>query len=185
MTDELPVSADDAVGRILRRAYPHVESTDSVSYISELGDSVQALVYSRLFWPTLVEIGGAVFVALWGDDAQYIAGRLRRPGPNPKREPISWSRFVDSFNVFEVAHIFRQNRGPVDLVKDANRELASILVHAWHARLRASYPERKFSVRFVEADEMMDSRIEVSQEAPPLSPPAGWSSDRRGVFPED
>ncbi|BCJ58161.1 hypothetical protein [Micromonospora endophytica] len=182
MSDEEPENTSGALVRILQSAYPEVGSVDPVEYISELGDSVQALVYSMLFWPKLVEIEGAVFVALWGDDAQYISRRLRVPVSSSKWAPLSWSKFVDSFNIFEIAQIFRQNRGPAELVEDANRELALVLVRSWSARLSASFPERRFSVRLVASDEMMESRIEVVQEYPPLVPPSGWSSERRIII---
>ncbi|GHF14826.1 hypothetical protein E5082_01905 [Streptomyces griseoluteus] len=176
---------DDAVaGRILQQLYPEVGSSDPVAYVSELGDSVQALVYSRLFWPKLVEIEGAVFVALWGDDEEYISARLRTPAASSNWAPMSWPQAVDSFNKFEVAHIFRQNRGSEEVVEDANRELASILVQVWKARLATSYPERKFSVRFVDGDETMDSRVEVTQDHPPLATPKGWSDELRAIVPE-
>jgi hypothetical protein len=174
---------DAVVGRILQYSYPGVGSADPVSYVSELGDSVQALVYSRLFWPKLVEVEGAVFVALWGDDEEYIAERLRTPASSTSMAPMSWAKVVDSFNLFEVAHIFRQNRGSTEVVESANRELGLILVQAWSARLEVSYPQRRFSVRFVEADETMDSRVEVSQEHPLLVAPQGWSDKRRAILP--
>ncbi|WP_107059306.1 hypothetical protein [Streptomyces sp. NRRL F-5126] len=171
------------VGEILQRAYPDVGSADPVSYVSELGDSVQALVYSRLFWPKLVEIEGAVFVALWGDDREYIDDRLRTPAASNSWAPMAWEEVVDSFNTFEVAHIFRQNRGSADLVESADRELALVLVSAWGARLGIAYPQRRFEVRYVEADEKMDSRVEVSQVHPSLVPPQGWSEERRAILP--
>ncbi|MFK4109425.1 hypothetical protein [Streptomyces sp. NPDC002176] len=175
---------DAAVGRILQQSYPEVDSCDPVAYVSELGDSVQALVYSRLFWPKLVEIEGAVFVALWGDDEEYISARIRTPAASPNWGAMSWPQVVDSFNKFEVAHIFRQHRGSEDMVESANRELASTLVQAWHARLATSYPGRKFSVRFADGDESMGSRIEVAQDHPPLVTPEGWSDESRAILPE-
>lgn len=184
MNSEKLMDADSAVSRILQYSYPGVGSADPVSYVSELGDSVQALVYSRLFWPKLVEFEGAVFVALWGDDEEYVAERLRTPASSANWTPMSWPKVVDSFNVFEVAHIFRQNRGPVEIVESANRELALILVQAWSARLKASYSQRRFSVRFIVADETMGSRIEVSQEYPSLVTPQGWSDERRAILPD-
>ncbi|MBP0458662.1 hypothetical protein [Streptomyces montanisoli] len=171
------------VGEILQRAYPDVGSADPISYVSELGDSVQALVYSRLFWPKLVELEGAVFVALWGDDREYIDGRLRAPAPSGSSAPMAWQKIVDSFNTFEVAHMFRQNRGPADLVESANRELALVLVQAWGARLGIAYPQRRFEVCYAEADEEMDSRVMVSQVHPSLVPPQGWSEEQRAILP--
>lgn len=183
MKNEMSIDEGAAVGRIVQYSYPDVGSTDPVSYVSELGDSVEALVYSRLFWPKLVLIEGAVFVALWGDDEECIAERLRTPASSMSWVPMAWTKIVDSFNIFEVAHIFRQIRGTWEIVENANRELASILVQTWSARLEVSYPQRKFSVRFVEADETMDSRVEVSQEYPSLVTPQGWSDEQRAILP--
>jgi hypothetical protein len=175
---------DGEIARILAEAYPSVDSADPVSYVSELGDSVQALVYARLFWPKLVEFEGAVFIALWGDDESYISERLRTPAPDPSWGPLSWESVVDSFNKFEVAHIFRQYRGPAEVSDQANYELGQVLVQTWSARLAGAYPERKFTVRFSAADEVMDSRIEVRQAHPQLNPPAGWSDRHRAILSE-
>lgn len=183
MNDEKSIRDSAAVGQILQYSYPEVNSLDPVSYVSEVGDSVQALIYSRLFWPELLEIEGAVFVALWGGDYDYINDRIRIPAPSSEWAPLSWTTAVDSFNIFEVAHIFRQNRGTAEIVDRANRELGMILVQSWSARLSVSYPHRGFSVRFVEADEELDSRVEVSQEHPSLVTPRGWSDERRAILP--
>ncbi|UCM87964.1 hypothetical protein [Streptomyces marincola] len=169
------------MGRILLRAFPGVGFLDPVAYASELGDSVQALVYSRLFWPKILQVEGAVFLGLWGADEQYIRERLRTPVSGRGWAPMSWTGAVDSFNRFEVAHIFRQERGPAELVGAANRELGLILVQTWSARLAVACPERRFHVRFMEADETMDSRIEVTQESPSLVAPQGWSDELRAI----
>ncbi|WP_218027902.1 hypothetical protein [Streptomyces marincola] len=174
---------DVSVGRILLRSFPGVGSLDPVAYASELGDSVQALVYSRLFWPRVLQVEGAVFVGLWGDDEQYIRDRLRTPVSRKNWAPMSWVDVVNSFNRFEVAHIFRQERGSAEIAGEANRALGRILVQTWSARLKEAYPQRRFHVRFVEADETMDSRIEVTQENPSLVTPQGWSDEWRAIVP--
>jgi hypothetical protein len=173
--------SDICVGRILHASFPEVDSLDPVSYVSELGDPVQALLYSRLFWPKLVEFRGAVFVALWGDDYEYIDHRMHSPAAGKDWPPMSWADAVDSFNAFEVQHIFRQVRGPVEFYEEAHLQLGLILVQAWRARLAQEYPERQFSVEFINGDEVMDSRMAVSQTYPSLIPPEGWSDEQRRI----
>ena len=183
MNDKTSTHRKVAGGRILRDVYPEVDSADPVDYVAELGDSVQALMYSWLFWPDLVEFEGAVFVAIWGNDEQFISERIRNPSGGWRRSPISWKETVDSFNIFEVDHMFRQYRGSVEVAAEANSELGHVLVQAWNARLKMAYTTRSFRVRFVEADELMDSRIEVSQDYPSLVTPRGWNAEQRSILP--
>ncbi|MER8071920.1 hypothetical protein ABTZ59_26835 [Streptomyces sp. NPDC094034] len=174
-----------SLGSILHCSFPEVDSLDPVSYVSEVGDAVQALVYSRLFWPKLVEFNGAVFVALWGDDEAYIFQRLHNSSVGRDWAPMSWTSVVNSFNVFEVQYIFRQARGACELIDQANLELGSILIETWRARLATEYPERNFRVELVAADETMGSRIEVAQEYPPLASPEGWSDEQRAIIVDE
>lgn len=176
------MSSDVSVGRILHVSFPEVNSLDPVSYISELGDAVQALVYSRLYWPKLVEFRGAVFVALWGEDDDYISSRLQIPVVGMDWPPMSWKEAVDSFNLFEIHQIFRQVRGPDRFNDEAHMELGLILTQTWQARLLAAYPERRFRVTFVGADDAMGSRMEVTQEYPSLTIPEGWSAEQRVII---
>ncbi|MFG2719603.1 hypothetical protein ACGFW5_15090 [Streptomyces sp. NPDC048416] len=173
-----------AARRILHKSFPYVDAEDPVSYFSDAGDATQALMYGWLYWPDLVEIHGAVFLALSGNDEAEIAQRLATPlaDGHPEWPAMSWVQMVDSYNIFEIQHLFRQSRGPAEFFVDTHRILGSILVQAWQARLMASYPDRQFVVRMIEADASMDLRIEVSQESPPLIPPRGWDGRRRGII---
>lgn len=175
------MGGDAEIARILDSAYPSVGSADPASYISEVGNSVQALVYAGLYWPKLLEIEGAVFIAIWGDWEEYVSRRISTPAPEGWR-PMSWPEMVDSFNVFEVGHIFRQGSISWKISAEADHELAQLLVRIWGARLAVAYPQRTFSVRFMPTDEVMESRIEVSQKYPPLAVPAGWNEERRAII---
>lgn len=175
------MSREEQAAVILGEAFPEVDSTDPVEYVSELGDAVQAVLYSFLFWPKLVEFHGAVFVALWGDDEEYISQRLTSPVSGQSYPPLGWTKVVESFNRFEVHQIFRQIRGSWEKSEETHRQLALVLVETWRARLGAAYPERSFRVWFQEGDEDMGSRIEIAQEHPALQAPRGWSDEQRAI----
>jgi hypothetical protein len=170
--------------RILHECFPYVDSDDPVSYFSEAGDAVQALKYSWSYWPNLVEIHVAVFLALSGNDENEIVERLATPlaDQHPEWPTMSWTQIINSYNIFEIQHLFRQQRGPAEFAEETHRELGRILLQTWHARLATSYPERRFVVQILEADDSMDLRIEVSQESTPLTPPKGWDERRRGII---
>ncbi|WP_253772332.1 hypothetical protein [Goodfellowiella coeruleoviolacea] len=172
------------VDRILRESFPHIEAGDPVSYFTEVGDAVQALMYSWLFWPKLLEIHGAVFLALHGNDESDIRERLYTPlgDMHPEWPPLSWNEAVDSFNVFEIPHLFRQVRGPIELFSASHWELGKVLVQIWGARLSVGFPNRRFSVCLIDADDSMDLRIQVSQASPDLVIPAGWDNRRRSII---
>jgi len=172
------------VQRILREWFPQVDSDDPVSYFGAAGNAVDALMYGRLYWPELVELHGAVFLALDGNDEADIAERLATPvaDGHPDWPELSWVEAVDSFNIFEIEHLFGQWRGSVELYRDVHRELGCLLARAWEGRLVTAYPLRRFTVILIEPDDSMGLRIEVSQQSPALTTPEGWDARRRGII---
>jgi hypothetical protein len=161
-----------------------VESDDPVAHVAEAGYAVDAILYGLLFWPELLELHGAVFLAVNGDDEAYVSQRLATPvGDGHADWPeLSWRKVVDSFNVFEIEHLFRNWRGPTDLYEDVHRELGSMLLEPWRARLASAYPGRRFTVTLLEPDDSVGWRIEVSQLSPPLDSPKRWDPRRRAVI---
>jgi hypothetical protein len=175
--------SDERAGVILRAAFPDVGSDDPVAYFRDQGNVFQALSFAWLFWPKLVELHGAVFLALNGDDEAEISARLRSPlaDAHANWPSMSWADAVDSYNWFEVDQLFLRWRGPRELVIDAEEELARKLVQTWRARLASGYPERNFSVTLALADESAGLRIAVRQVSPRLEAPRGWDGRRRFI----
>ncbi|QSB13576.1 hypothetical protein JQS43_18575 [Natronosporangium hydrolyticum] len=175
--------SDERAGVILRAAFPDVGSDDPVAYFGNQGDVFQALSFAWLFWPRLVELHGAVFIALNGDDEAEISARLRRPlaDTDASWPPMAWSAAVDSYNWFEVEQLFLRWRGPREFVTDAEEELAETLVKTWRARLADGYPERRFAVTLTLANESAGLRIVVRQESPRLETPRSWDERRRFI----
>ncbi|WP_147450763.1 hypothetical protein [Streptomyces hoynatensis] len=171
----------DEVLHILQRAYPEERYADSVSYAGELGDPVQALMYSTFFWPKLLEIEGAVFVALWGEDEKNISERIYVP-TRSESAPLTWKQAVDSFNIFETMYLFRQSRGSFDLSQDAAWELAQVLVETWGWRLKSEYPQRSFEVCLNESGDALGSHIQVVQTYPQLAVPSRWCPTRHAIL---
>lgn len=169
---------------LLHEAFPEVDADDPSGYFTELGDAAQALMYSWLFWPRLLEAHGAVFVALWDTDETEIPARLSRAvgDDQPDWPDTSWQEAVDSFNYFEVPYLFRHDRGSPELQEEVWRALGAVLVRTWTARLASEYPERRFAVSLVEPDDSISLRIKVTQE---LVAPPGWSPRCRAVIGPD
>lgn len=167
---------------IVAKAFPEISLRDSPSYYSQIGDAAHALAYGWLYWPNLVELHGAVFLGLYGNDEAEILKRLTKPSPaSAGRAGMSWTSAVDSFNLFEILYLFQQELTPVSATSDVLMELGAFLAEAWHARLLVAYPDRVFAVQLLEVDEHMVSRIEVSQVSPVLAEPDGWDPVRRVI----
>jgi hypothetical protein len=171
-----------AIQRVFNEWYPDVEANDPVAYVGEVGYAVDALLYGYLFWPQLAEIEGAVFLALHGGDEAEISQRLSSltADEQVRRSAMSWVQVVNSFNIFEVEYLFRNWRGASDRYEDVHRELGSMLLEPWRARLASAYPQRRFSVRLLDPDDSMGWRVTVSQESPMLVAPQPWEA-RHGV----
>src|SRR5262245_60769069 len=130
-----------AARRLLRAFFPDVAAEDPIEYFGEVGSAADALVYSWLFWPKLVEMHGAVFLALNGRDETYIAERLEQSMASTRAEPdeSSWTAVVYSFNFFELEYLFGVRRTPWELEEELVQQLGGALVETWSARLAAAY----------------------------------------------
>ncbi|MEU1879881.1 hypothetical protein ABZ470_21430 [Streptosporangium sp. NPDC020072] len=150
---------------ILRAAYPEVVLNDEVAYFGEVASLYSALACSALFWPRLIEIDGAVFVALHGDDEFELANRFRslvnKEGIHPHTS--IWREWISTFNKFEIVHLFNHWSGPQNIMGPAAEALGKVLVQTWSARLRECYPTRTFEVELILDDGEESTRIVVRQ----------------------
>lgn len=166
---------------ILRAAFPEVDSDDPVSYYSQVGDVFQGLSYAWLFWPRLVLLHGAVFLALEGHDEEDISDRLKTPfaDGHPDWPRLTWPEAVNSYNRFEVDQLFSHWREPGERWAGACVMLGRVLAETWSARLLQQYPERAFSVNTVETEAPAELWLEVRQVSPDLATPPSWNERRR------
>jgi hypothetical protein len=114
------------------------------------GGSAGALLYAALFVPELVEVEGCVFlkdlgVKPAGGWDEVAAGTRAARAESPER----LRRYVDSFNWVELPHLFASRDG-----SDGEDELlAEVLAQAWRGRLKDLFPDRRFKVRVIPAEE--------------------------------
>lgn len=172
-------------GKLLKAAFPELESTDPVAAFGQLGDLFHALSYAWLFWPNVVEIHGAAFVALDGDDEVEIGRRLAVPygDSSPDWPPMSWCDAVDSYNRFDIEQLFRVWQGPAELVGEAALVLGGFLRSTWRHRLAERFPDRTFSIELSADSEDDGVWIQIRQTVPELVAPSGWDSKRRFINP--
>lgn len=145
------------------------EGVESGEILADEGDVLHALLYSQLFWPSFIEESSAIFLGVNGNTHARVTERMSDDG-----RMKSWSEFVDSFNVIEIEHLFRNAPFYGKDFYAACRSLGQILIEIWGARLREKFPDRRFLLRLVDSDRSMDLRIEVTQAWPDLIPPDGW-----------
>ncbi|QKW51632.1 hypothetical protein [Streptomyces buecherae] len=108
-------------------------------------------------------MSGAVFVTLNVGDAEEIERRVDAWSDTGE---MTWSRFVDSFNSFEVRYLFNNWPANSDMLGDAELCLAELLIAPWSAKLSADFPDRRFSVELDEDPEADGPRILVRQTYP-------------------
>lgn len=159
------LNSDENLLGILREAYPDVTVSDEVSYFGEVSSLYSALACSALFWPKLLEIEDAVFVALYGDDERELKKRFRELIRRERIRPhtLAWEEWVSTFNKFEIVHLFRRWSGPQNMIEPAAAALGRVLVQTWSARLGDSYPNRTFEVKILPDDGEESLRIIVRQ----------------------
>jgi hypothetical protein len=173
-------------GKLLKAAFPELESTDPVGAFGQLGDLFHALSYAWLYWPKAIEIHGAVFIALDGGDEAEIRRRLGVPygDEHPNWPPMSWSDAVESYNRVEIEQLFRVWHGPAELVGEAALVLGEFLRETWRHRLADLFPDRSFSVELKADLESDGPWIQVRQTRPELVQPQGWDAKRRFIRSE-
>jgi hypothetical protein len=116
-------------------------------FLHAYGSPLDALFYSRLFWPEFVEIDGMVFLKETiedDDDKARLNEALKRyEGDKTKTEK--------SFNIAEIPSLFGKNLA--ETTDEEDLVLAERLAEMWEHRLRIIYPDRKFAVKILSAEE--------------------------------
>ncbi|TVQ83094.1 MAG: hypothetical protein EA357_07060 [Micavibrio sp.] len=123
------------------------EKFDSLGdWLYAAGKASEALLYSTLFMPELVEVDGSVLLA-W---SILDKSSKKRFLDNLDAGIESREVLEASFNFIEVGYLFNpQGRD----TSDAEDELlAELLGNAWAGWLKLSYPERSFKVEVLSAD---------------------------------
>ncbi|MDJ1137621.1 hypothetical protein [Streptomyces iconiensis] len=133
--------------------------------LAEIGSVTDAIAYRWLFWPDVVEVGGAVFVDLEGIGREGISQRLRTAHDSSRFGESSeqWTELINSFNYFEIGNIFAQWKGSQDSSEEVQLTLAASLIEPWTARIATVRPARQVEVQIAPPDPTLGVCIEVVQ----------------------
>lgn len=113
---------------------------DVLDFVSAFGNPLDALVYSKLFWPDFIEYEGMIFMASILESADDRARVL-----NALSKGLSKSETEKSFNDFDIpSAVFASHR--VQLTLSGYSTLAERLAEMWRARLAQLFPNRAFDV---------------------------------------
>ena len=115
-------------------------------FLHARGSPRQALFYSGLFWPEFIEREDMVFLEGTIEDEsdrQRLLEALHRYGDRTKTE--------QSFNTVEIPSLF--GRRSTETTDEEDEYLANRICTMWTARLRELFPDRKFFVEVLPADE--------------------------------
>ncbi len=104
---------------------------------------MDALLYSALFWPDLLEVDGAVLLhASVGGEVAKVRASLRERGSVETEKRFNLREFSDLFG-----------NGLAEIDDDQAACLLARLAAMWRCRLAADFPERKFTVEVWSPDE--------------------------------
>ena len=143
---------DDRLMNRLRQIYTDLDTTnfDMLDFVAAFGSPLQALMYSRLFWPEFVELEGMVFLKEsmeYEDDRRRLAEALEHYGGD-------LTRTEQSFNLLEVpSMLFTSYEARQQTTEEEDLWLAQRLAQMWHACLSHRYPGREFVVEVLEEAE--------------------------------
>ena len=127
-----------AARRLFRAFYPDVEADDPADYLGANRSAVDALACGWLYWPRLIEVHGAVFLAVNGNDEDYVTERLAAmdrshsaPGfpstghpnlPTPRNtcrlvtDPLSNEKASPGRNKSQLSQVGRRGKWALELV---------------------------------------------------------------------
>jgi hypothetical protein len=140
---------DDQFIMRLKAMFPDRDATgfNTFDFIHAEGLPLQALLFTRLFWPEFVEIDGMVFLKEIIEDDED----RRRLTDAFKRYDGDRRKTEESFNFVEVPQLFGKRIG--DLEDGDYRWLAERLAEMWRARLQLLFPDRRFLVDLIGTDD--------------------------------
>lgn len=119
-----------------------------LDYVYAAGSPLQALMYSKLFWPEFIEIEDMVFLKDRIEDEDDRSAVLKVL----EQHEGNRSETERDFNLFEIPQdMFGKKMG--ETTEEEDRYLAEILVEMWRCRLRTLFPNRSFKVMLLTADE--------------------------------
>jgi hypothetical protein len=110
------------------------------------GSAIEAIMYSRLFWPEVSETLGCVLLKE-RIDTEETKTRLSKA----LSDKMDLSELEESFNLVELpSDMFARTEDATD---EQVGHLAECLAAMWRARLQLVYPDRGFVVRVLSPDE--------------------------------
>lgn len=168
------MALNQRIDTILGYVFRDVNLSPSSAYFEENSNLYAALALGRLFWPDVAVIHDSPFLILHEGDVLEIKSRIAAQVESAPRG-VQWRDFVDSFNRFEVRHLFRSWSGFPEISSEAEFLLAELLVEMWSARLDTAFSDREFSVFVEEPVGDEGPCVLISQVRPPLVAPEGWT----------
>jgi hypothetical protein len=136
-----PVASDEeTLIRTLRRRFSDRDTTGFrlLDFIHAEGSPVEALLYSSLFWPELLEVDGAILLRAAVEDDEDLA-RIR--AVVQEAGPVEAER---RFNLWEFSDLF--GNGLADIGDHEAELLMTRLAEMWRCRLHTQFPERRFAL---------------------------------------
>ena len=118
---------------------------NALDYIHKYESPIRGLLFSKLFWPELVEVEGAVFLSSVVEDSSDRE-RVKRCFEESK----SIKYIESSFNLLDWEMLFGKRNS--DTNDNESYELLNVLQLCWEACLKKSYPKRDFTVEVDEND---------------------------------
>lgn len=132
--------------------------TDVASWIAEVGDFQKAIGYTAVFWPEFVEIDGCIVRA--GVTQEQIRGWLDYcEGDRSGAEGI--------LNQLHVENLHRA--GCPDVTRERLAYLGGVLKQMCECKLKRDFPDKTFTVEYVEAesDDLSDFIVTFYQSTRP------------------
>ena len=134
----------------LQRLFGFHSGFSNYDYLHAFGKASNALLYSVLFLPELVEIGSSVFLKINIENERSFHDLLDK-----LKQQKTISEIEVSYNFIEIGYLFDCNGR--DLLDDEDVLLANRIRDSCEGWLKIQYPQRKFIVEVVQPETAVDA----------------------------
>ena len=126
----------------------NTEGFTILDFISACGSPVEAIAYSKLFWPDFVKFHNMVFLS----DTLETAADRDRVIEGFQKYGLDRRTTEEAFNVLEIPNFFARHGG--ESTDEEDIYLAERIAEMWRHRLAQQFPHRQFVVQVVDAEDV-------------------------------
>lgn len=141
--NEPRMTSEELVAELKRlHAGQNTKNFNAYDFISAFGSPVEAVMYSKLFWPDFIEVNGMIIRSDVIDDEsdrRRIIEELKLCNDDARQVEYSYNRLDIPYGIFATRRAY-------ECSEIILKEMLKTLVEMWRSRLSQLFQDRRFNV---------------------------------------